>query len=146
MKQVLVFADTAAFLALANRRDALHQQAKEVRDLIVREGRTVLTTDWVLAEFLNAMQRPPARSLAIRMVEQLRQSRRTEILPASAEDWQKGYDLYQSRLDKAWSLVDCISMRICQERSVQEVFTSDRNFEQAGYVLLMAVRRKKPVR
>lgn len=88
----------------------------------------MFTTEWVLAEFLNAMQRPPARSLAIQMVEQLRQSRRVTILSASAEDWREGYDLYKSRPDKAWSLIDCISMRVCQERSVQDVFTSDRNF------------------
>jgi len=138
--------DTAAFLALANRRDALRQQAKEVRDLIAREGRIVLTTEWVLAEFLNAMQRPPARTLAVQMVEQLRQSRRTKILPASTEGWQKGYDLYKSRPDKAWSLVDCISMRICQEWSIRDVFTSDRNFEQAGYVTLMRGQRRRPTR
>ena len=134
-----VFVDTAALLALANRRDALHQRAKQVRTRIAREERSVFTTDWVLAEFLNAMQRPPARSLAIQMVEQLRQSRRVTILSASAEDWRKGYDLYKSRPDKAGSLIDCISMRVCQERSVQDVFTSDRNFAQAGYVILMSV-------
>lgn len=139
MKRRVVYADTAAFLALANKRDTLHKRAKEVRNRIARERCPVLTTEWVLAEFLNAMQRPPARSLGIQMVERLRQSQRTEILSASAEDWQKGYDLYQSRLDKAWSLIDCISMKICQERSIREVFTSDRNFEQAGYVILMPV-------
>jgi len=136
-----IFADTAAFLALANRRDILHQQAKKVRDRIAREGRTVLTTEWVLTEFLNAMQRPPARSLAIHMVEQLRRSRRMKILPVSTEDWQKGYDLYQSRPDKAWSLVDCISIRVCQEYAIHDIFTSDQNFVQAGYMILMTVRR-----
>lgn len=139
MSKASVFLDTAALLALANKRDALHQQAKTVRSLIAREGRSVLTTEWVLTEFLNAMQRPPARTLAVRMVEQLRQSKRVQILIASSEDWREGYTLYQSRLDKAWSLVDCISIHLCQQMSIQEVFTSDRNFRQAGYQILLRI-------
>ncbi len=137
MNRSSVFLDTAALLALANRRDSLHEQAKSVRSRITKERRTVLTTEWVLTEFLNAMQRPPARTLAIHMVEQLRQSKRVQILPVSPSDWQKGYRLYQDRMDKAWSLVDCISIQLCQQWSIQEVFTSDRNFAQAGYQILM---------
>jgi hypothetical protein len=132
-----VFLDTAALLALANRRDNLYKQAKSIRNRIAKEKRPILTTEWVLTEFLNAMQRPPARTLAIQMVEQLRQSKRVHTLPVSTEDWQRGYKLYQERLDKAWSLVDCISIGLCQQKSIQEIFTSDRNFAQAGYRVLM---------
>jgi predicted nucleic acid-binding protein len=137
MSKILALLDTAALLALANRRDNLHEQAKKVRGRISRERRVVLTTEWILTEFLNAMQRPPARTLAVRVVEQLRQSQRVQILPTSTADWQKGYDLYQSRPDKAWSLVDCISINLCRWRSIREVFTSDRNFTQAGYHILL---------
>ena len=137
MSKAPVFLDTAALLALANKRDNLHKQAKNIRDRITKERRTILTTEWILTEFLNAMQRPPARTLAIHMVEQLRQSKRVQILPVSSEDWQRGYQLYRDRLDKAWSLVDCISIQLCRQKSVYEVFTSDRNFAQAGYQVLM---------
>jgi predicted nucleic acid-binding protein len=76
VNNISVFLATAALLALANRRDNLHKQAKNVRNRITKEGRSVLTTEWVLTEFLNAMQRPPARTLAIQMIEQLHQSKR----------------------------------------------------------------------
>ena len=55
MNNTSVFLDTAALLALANRRDNLHKQAKSVRNRITKEGRSVLTTEWGLTEFLNAM-------------------------------------------------------------------------------------------
>ena len=90
MSKILVLLDTAALLALANRRDNLHEQAKKVRDRISRERRVVLTTEWILTEFLNAMQRPPARTLAVHVVEQLRQSQRVQILPASTAELAKG--------------------------------------------------------
>jgi predicted nucleic acid-binding protein len=139
MSRAPVFLDTAALLALANKRDALHRQAKTARTRLAREGRSILTTQWVLTEFLNALQRPPARTLAIQMVEQLHQSKRVQIIPSSAEDWREGYALYQNRPDKAWSLVDCISIHLCQHHSIREVFTSDHNFLQAGYLILLKV-------
>lgn len=139
MSKTPVFLDTAALLALANKRDALHQQAKTARSRLAREGRFILTTEWVLTEFLNALQRPPARTLAIQMIEQLCQSKRVQIRGAVTEDWHAGYALYQSRPDKAWSLVDCISIQFCQQQSIREIFTSDRNFIQAGYQILLKV-------
>jgi uncharacterized protein len=137
MSNVPVFLDAAALLALANKRDALHRQAKTERNRLAREGKPILTTEWVLTEFLNAMQRPPARTLASQMTEQLRQSKRVQIIEASTADWHAGYTLYQSRPDKAWSLVDCISTHLCQQQSIREVFTADRNFLQAGYLILL---------
>lgn len=98
MSKPPVFLDTAALLALANKRDVLHHQAKAERNRITAERRTILTTEWVLTEFLNALQRPPARTLAIQMVEQLRQSKRAQILAAATEDWHEGYSLYSSTL------------------------------------------------
>lgn len=90
MSKSPVFLDTAALLALANKRDALHQQAKAERRRISTEREAILTTEWVLTEFLKALQRPPARTLAIQMVEQLRHSKRVEILPAETADWHAG--------------------------------------------------------
>lgn len=139
MSKTPVFLDTAGLLALANTRDTLHPQAKTERSRLARERRSILTTEWVLTEFLNAMQRPPARTLAILMIKQLRQSQRVRILGASTEDWHAGYALYQSRPDKAWSLVDCISIQLCQHQSIREIFTSDRNFIQAGYQILLKI-------
>jgi predicted nucleic acid-binding protein len=47
MSKTPVFLDTAALLALANKRDALHQQAKAERNRITAENQAVLTTESV---------------------------------------------------------------------------------------------------
>src|SRR5947207_10773248 len=36
-----------------------------------------------------------------------------------------------------WSLVDCLSIIACQDRGIQEVFTGDHHFEQAGLRILL---------
>jgi len=47
-----IFMDTAALLALASKRDSFHAEAVKVRDRITREDSPVITSEWVLTEFL----------------------------------------------------------------------------------------------
>ena len=49
----------------------------------------------------------------------------------------KALDLYGSRLDKGYSLTDCISMNVCRELGIKEVLTHDRHFEQEGFEILL---------
>ncbi|PKO21050.1 MAG: hypothetical protein CVU38_16825 [Chloroflexi bacterium HGW-Chloroflexi-1] len=51
--------------------------------------------------------------------------------------WQRGWQLFIERPDKDWSLTDCISFLVMQDRKIRRAFTSDHHFEQAGYVKLM---------
>ena len=46
--------------------------------------------------------------------------------------------LLGERLDKSWSLCDAVSFVIMQEHGLMEALTTDRHFEQAGFVRLLA--------
>jgi hypothetical protein len=48
----------------------------------------------------------------------------------------RGIQLYNSRLDKDWSLTDCISFVVMRERGITEALTGDHHFEQAGFTTL----------
>ena len=48
-----------------------------------------------------------------------------------------GSDLYAQRLDKDWSLTDCISFVVMRERGIAEALTADHHFEQAGFTILL---------
>jgi predicted nucleic acid-binding protein len=41
------------------------------------------------------------------------------------------------RQDKSWSLVDCSSFVVMQQRGIVEALTTDEHFEQAGFVRLL---------
>jgi len=56
----------------------------------------------------------------------------------SAHDlWQRGADLYLHRPDKEWSLTDCVSFIVMEERGLTEALAADHHFEQAGFTALL---------
>lgn len=50
-----VFVDTAAWLALLNKSDTLHEKAKKIRNKLVKERRQFVLTDYVIVEIANAL-------------------------------------------------------------------------------------------
>jgi predicted nucleic acid-binding protein len=58
-------------------------------------------------------------------------------VPASSSLVADGWHLYASRSDKEWSLTDCISIVIMQREKIEQAFTSDHHFAQAGFTKLL---------
>ena len=72
------------------------------------------------------------RRAGVRIATRLRASQRATVIPIGRDEWDAAFDLYQRRPDKEWSLSDCSSILICQARGIEEAFTADAHFEQAG--------------
>jgi predicted nucleic acid-binding protein len=60
------------------------------------------------------------------------------IVPPGEELFSCGLALFSQRLDKDWSLTDCISFVVMERLGLQEALTGDRHFEQAGFRALLA--------
>jgi predicted nucleic acid-binding protein len=132
-----VLIDTWALIALINRAEMLHGKAVAVSGRLRKQKRVRVVTEWTLTEFLGGAAKQPLRDFAVQMIDQLRQSPTVQIIPADSADWQLGFDLYKSRPDKEWSMVDCISILLCQRLGITDVFSADRHFEQAGLQILI---------
>ena len=128
------FADTFYFLALLNEVDAAHQSALEYAG---RQASMLVTTDWVIVEVADALAAPAQRPAFLALWEEIRQRPAIEIVPANRPLLNRGLDLYSRRLDKEWSLTDCISFVVMADRGLTEALTGDRHFEQAGFRALL---------
>ena len=60
-----------------------------------------------------------------------------EIIAISEELFAKALDLFRSRPDKEWGLVDCVSFIVMQKRRLTEALTPDKHYEQAGFRALL---------
>jgi uncharacterized protein len=129
------FADSFFYLALLNRNDSAHKRAIE----LAREIKgTIFTSSWVLIEVGDALAGPDQRNNFVKLVERLRADLQTSIVQPQEYYFNAGYRLYASRLDKGWTLTDCISFAIMKEHGIQAALTGDHHFEQAGFKILFA--------
>lgn len=62
---------------------------------------------------------------------------RVSIVPMDQELFDRGVALYGERLDKEWSVTDCISFIVMREQGVTDALTGDHHFEQVGFTALL---------
>jgi len=130
----MLFADTAYFLALLNPADQFHRQA---RTLSLEPPNPMLTTEFILMEVGDGLSRQEYRGRFARLLGLLRAQADVEIVPASSKLFHLGCEFHAKRLDKNWSLTDCTSFVVMNERGLKDALTCDHHFEQAGFRILM---------
>ena len=128
-----VFADTVYFLALLNPADQWHSRAKELNRTV---SGALLTTEFVLMEVGDGLSLPGNRTKFTRLLELLGAQADVEIIPASSGLFRQGCELHAQRPDKEWSLTDCTSFSVMQDRAIKQALTSDHHFAQAGFQVL----------
>jgi predicted nucleic acid-binding protein len=132
-----VFADTLYWVGLIHRRDQWHQKVFQITRSLGPV--TIVTTEEVLVEVLTALcgAEPTVRMSAIRAVRGFQANPRVDVVPQSSDSFAAGLNLYERRLDKQYSLTDCISMETMRSRGLTEVLAHDHHFAQEGFILLM---------
>lgn len=132
-----VFADTGYWAALQDSRDRLHERALALTRGL--EARRIVTTQMVLAEVLNMFgsRGERQRRLAGEVVERAERSLDVEIVPQTDEQFRAALERYTERPDQTWSLTDCASFIVMEERGITDAFAHDRDFEQAGFTALL---------
>jgi predicted nucleic acid-binding protein len=136
------FIDTAFLLAIANSDDQYHSQARILYERWSKEDWRVVTTEAVLLEFLNAMSRPPRRSVALEWVDFLYEEGSVRVIPVNGILFSEGLVLYRNRPDKAWGLTDCISFVVMTHERLYEALTTDQHFTQAGFHVLLQEEKR----
>lgn len=136
------FVDTGCWIALLNRRDNLHKTADTIYKRRMESGSSLVTTSSVLTETFNALANPAFKPSVTAFRRRLESSPRVEIVFVDPVLWSRGWNIYEQRLDKAWSLTDCISLAVMKEREISDALTADHHFVQAGYHALLAEDRR----
>ena len=131
------FADSGYWIALIDPRDQLHSRARAASARL--NDVDIVTTQMALVEMLasQAGSGERARLAATRLVERLVQSPRVEIIPQTDAQFHAAFVRYAARPDQRWSLTDCASFIVMEERGISEALAYDRDFEQAGFTALL---------
>ncbi len=135
--QADVFLDASYAIALSAPRDALHARAVAQARLLAAGRTRIVTTRAVLLEIGNGLSNRRSRGAAVQLLDSLETDSSVEIVPLSIDLYTKAFDLYRSRPDKDWGLVDCASFVVMGERGIADALTADEHFEQAGFRALL---------
>lgn len=132
-----VFADTLYWVAVVRPGDPWKDSARQARESLGNVR--LVTTDEVLTEFLSSLSAggEHLRRQAARMVHAILDNPNVTVLPQSRDSFLRGLSLYDTRMDKEYSLTDCVSMNAMRSRSVADILTNDHHFEQEGFTVLI---------
>ena len=132
-----VFVDTNYWVAILSPRDQWHESACRARDSL--GAAKLVTSEIVLIEVLNGFSSfgEGARRSAAGLVSKILQDHAIETILHTHHAFSEGLALYEKRLDKGYSLIDCISMNAMRERGITYVLTHDSDFAQEGFTVLM---------
>ncbi len=134
---------TFYWLALLSPRDTFHSQAIAIT---AKLGKTkIITTDEVLSEVLNFLS-DGGTKLCERTVNTVRQllnadTEKVTVLSQSHTTFLGGLELYEQRLDKGYSLADCISMATMKQMGITRILSHVRHFTQEGFTVLFSSDR-----
>ena len=134
-----LFVDTSGWACYYDQRQRWHEDAKQTCWAAIAEGRLLVTTNYILAELVAVMTSPLRipRARLVSWVDRLRESPHVLSLHVDAELDAAAWQMLKDRQDKEWSLVDCASFLVMEQRGMTQALTTDRHFEQAGFVRLL---------
>jgi hypothetical protein len=132
-----VFLDTAYAIALSVETDTFHERALELAEEIEEQEIQLVTTRAVLLEIGNALSKVNFRKAAVALLDSLETDKNVMIISLTEELYEAAYKLYQSRMDNEWGLIDCVSFVTMKQLGITESLTTDRHYQQAGFVTLL---------
>ncbi len=134
-----VFADTAGWASAFIAKEMFHIPAAAYLRQWQADGTKVITTNYVLTEVVALLTSPlrVPRTQQIEILNAIRAASWVEVVHIDLALDSASYSLFQSRPDKLWSLLDCASIVVMQQRGIIQALTSEHHFEQAGLVRLL---------
>lgn len=124
------FMDTYALIGWINTRDSAHDRVKSYLDSYSGQ---IVTTEWVLLEFADALSLSKAKGYAIEAIKRIHRLAMFQVVGFEPKVHKAGFDLYENRSDKDWSLTDCVSFAVMTRLGLSDALTADHHFEQAGF-------------
>jgi len=131
-----LFIDTSGWANLIDVSQPFHPLAVQIYQSARTQKHKIITTSYIITELVALLSSPLhiPRPKAIAFIQSLKTSPYIEVIHISQEIDLKAWELLTKRQDKEWSLVDCSSFIVMQERKITESLTSDHHFEQAGFI------------
>jgi predicted nucleic acid-binding protein len=134
-----LFVDTSGWANLIDISQPFHLLSAKAYQNARSQKHKIITTSYIITELVALLYSPLRipRPIVIAFIQSLKTSPYVEVIHISKEIDTKAWELLINRQDKEWSLVDCSSFIVMQDRKITESLTNDHHFEQVGFIRLL---------
>lgn len=127
------FVDSSGWYALIDRRDPAHARAADLCRTLIRDGRRLLTTDYVIDESCTLARARAGSQAAGRLLDVLDQTAALDVEWIGRERFDLAKLLFRKQLDQGFSFTDCTSFVVMEEMEIADALTSDGHFSARGF-------------
>ncbi|MEL7070612.1 MAG: VapC toxin family PIN domain ribonuclease [Cyanobacteria bacterium J06634_6] len=134
-----LFVDTSGWASVFIPTETHHAQATAYIHSAQKSRQILITTNYIISELvalLGSRYRVP-RTKIFQYIDGIKNTPLTQVAHIATETDSEAWKLCKSRPDKAWSLVDSSSFIVMNRLSISAALTTDKHFEQAGFVRLL---------
>lgn len=131
-----VFVDASAWIAVSDRRDRYHGEAKKAYQLLLGDRQTLVTTNLVVAEAYVVIRRTGGHAQAMRFLKSIRGSARLMKVYSEAQLESIAEEILWKYCDQDFSFADAVSFAVMQARGIEQAFTLDNHFATVGFQML----------
>jgi len=128
-----VFVDTGYLLALELTSDQNHEAAQRHWQKVVQSLPSLVTTSYVFDEVVTYFNSRGHHAKAVQVGRNLLLSPSVQFLHVDEALFHEGWEYFQQRPDKDYSLTDCVSFVVMKRLGLHTAYTFDRHFAQAGF-------------
>ena len=137
----VIFGDTSAIVAQLLKSERHHELVNRALRELLREGRRILTTDYIFDEVVTRMRSLAGHSPSVEAGRYVLESTVVDILEIDRPLREAAWLKYQKYRDHAFSFTDCTSFAVMEKYKVKEAFTLDSDFAKVGFATVPVVGR-----
>jgi predicted nucleic acid-binding protein len=132
----VIFVDTSFWVALRNRRDTHHREA---RVLLERHADTgLVTSNHVRGETWTYLRRKAGHASAVDFLDALEKSPRLEVVTVEERQEQDALRWLRRHDEREYSFVDATSFSLMRALRLREALAFDGDFSAAGFTEVRA--------
>lgn len=128
----MIFVDTSFWVALRNRRDVHHEDAKALYRLHADAG--LVSSNHVRGETWTCLRRKAGHGAAVGFLDMLERSPRVRVVTVEPKREQEALHWLRQHDEREYSFVDATSFALMRAERIREALAFDGDFAAAGFV------------
>ncbi len=132
----MIFVDTSFWVALRNRADGRHEEAKQLLSLHGDAG--LVTSNQVRGETWTFLRRRAGHGAAVGFLDAVERSPRLQVSTASPEQETEALRWLRRHDERDYSFVDATSFVLMKALRIRDALAFDGDFSAAGFQELRA--------